>query len=195
MTIKRCYWCEGDELYKNYHDKEWGVPIFNDKILFEFLVLETFQSGLSWITILRKRENFRLVFDNFNPEKIAQYSNKKIEALLQNPKIIRNKAKILATINNAKAFLEIQKKEGSFAKYIWSFVDGKPIQNNFKTSKEIPVTNDLAQKVAKDLKQKGFKFIGPIVIFSHMEATGMMNNHITSCFRHKEVKNINAFLK
>ena len=190
MITKRCHWCEGDELYENYHDKEWGIPVFDDKILFEFLVLETFQSGLSWITILRKRENFRFAFDDFDPKKIAQYADKQIVELLQNKKIIRNKAKIVATINNAKAFLKIQEREGRFAKYIWRFVDGKPIQNNFKTAKEIPVTNDLAQKIAKDLKQNGFKFIGPIVIFSHMEATGMMNNHVTSCFRHKEVKNI-----
>ncbi len=187
MCLKRCQWCLGDTLYESYHDNEWGVPIFDDTLLFEFLVLETFQSGLSWITILRKREFFREAFDNFDAQKIVTYNEAKINTLLNNPKIIRNKAKIMATIANAKAFIEIKEKKGSFANYIWDFVDGKPIQNKYKTSEEMPVTNDLAKKIAKELKEKGFKFIGPIVMYSHMEATGMMNNHLIDCFRYEQI--------
>jgi len=187
MTKQRCAWCGNDPLYVNYHDTEWGVPVYDDDKLFEFLILETFQAGLSWITILRKRENFRKAFDNFDYKKIANYSEKKYESLLQDAGIIRNKLKIKATISNAIAFMEVQKEFGSFSKYIWGFTNGKPIKNKFKNLSEIPATTELSDILSKDLKKRGFKFVGSTVIYAHIQATGMVNDHVTSCFRYKEV--------
>ena len=188
--LNRCGWCEGDELYEAYHDNEWGVPVYDDDTIFEFLILETFQAGLSWITVLRKRENFREAFDNFDYKKIANYSEEKIQELLQNPRIIRNKLKIRATVTNAKAFMEVQKEFSSFSKYIWDFVDGNPIQNEVEDYKNAPATTDISDKLSKDLKKKGFKFVGSTVLYAHMQATGMVNDHEISCFRHSEVKEL-----
>jgi len=187
MAKTRCTWSSNDSLYMEYHDKEWGKPVYDDDTLFEFLILETFQAGLSWITILRKRENFRKAFDNFNYKKIAQYNESKYEELLQDAGIIRNKLKIKATISNAQAFMEIQKEFGSFSKYIWSFTNGKPIKNKFKKMSDVPANTELSDKLSKDLKKRGFKFVGSTVIYAHMQATGMVNDHTTDCFRYNEV--------
>jgi DNA-3-methyladenine glycosylase I len=183
----RCGWCVGDVLYETYHDEEWGVPVYDDATLFEFLILETFQAGLSWITILRKRENFRNAFDNFNYKRIANYEQKKIDALLQDAGIIRNKSKIRATISNAQSFIKIQDEFGSFSNYIWSFIDGKPIKNRIKNYKEAPANTALSDAISKDLKKRGFKFVGTTVIYAHMQATGMVNDHEINCFRYNEV--------
>lgn len=187
MNKNRCAWCGNDPLYVEYHDTEWGVPIFNDDKLFEFLILETFQAGLSWITVLRKRENFRKAFDHFDYKKIAQYDEKKFDSLLQNEGIIRNKLKIKATITNAKAFMEVQKEFGFFSKYIWQFIDGKPIKNKYNNMSELPANTILSDTISADLKKRGFKFVGSTVVYAHMQATGMVNDHLTSCFRYNEV--------
>ncbi|MBW2960453.1 DNA-3-methyladenine glycosylase I [Mesonia aestuariivivens] len=187
MTKKRCGWCEGDALYEAYHDQEWGVPVYDDQIIFEFLVLETFQAGLSWITILRKRENFRKAFDDFNYQKIAHYSEKKIQQLLQNAGIIRNKLKVRSTVTNAQHFIEIKQEFGSFSNYIWSFVDHQPIQNQVKDYKKAPTTTTISDRLSKDLKKRGFKFVGSTVVYAYMQATGMVNDHEVSCFRHQEI--------
>lgn len=186
----RCGWCEGDPLYEAYHDQQWGVPVYDDQTLFEFLVLETFQAGLSWITILRKRENFREAFDQFDYKKIANYGEQKYELLLQNPGIIRNKLKIKATITNAIQFMAIQEEFGSFSAYIWNFVDGKPIQNQVKHYKEAPATTSISDALSNDLKKRGFKFVGSTVIYAHMQATGMVNDHQIDCFRYKEIQSL-----
>ncbi|WP_332033411.1 DNA-3-methyladenine glycosylase I, partial [Kaistella sp.] len=178
MEKIRCNWCEKDDLYRAYHDNEWGKPVYNDETIFEFLVLESFQAGLSWYTILKKRENFKLTFDDFNYRKIAEYTDEKAEELMQNPGIIRNRLKILATVNNAKRFLEVQKEFGTFSEYIWSFVNGKPIINHPKTLKDVPATNEISDALAKDLKKRGFKFLGSTVVYAHMQATGMVNDHL-----------------
>ena len=188
--LQRCGWCEGDELYEAYLDNEWGVPVYEDDTIFEFLILETFQAGLSWITVLRKRENFREAFDDFDYKKIANYSEEKIQELLQNPGIIRNKLKVRATVTNAQNFIKIQKEYGSFSEYIWNFVNNKPVQNEVKDYKKAPPTTDISDKLSKDLKKKGFKFVGSTVMYAHMQATGMVNDHEVSCFRHKEVKDL-----
>jgi len=185
--IIRCSWCGTDPLYMAYHDNEWGVPVYDDAKLFEFLILETFQAGLSWITILRKRENFRKAFDNFDYQKISRYDEIKFDELIQNAGIIRNKLKIKATISNAQAFITIQKEFGSFNKYIWKFVNGKPIVNKYNNLQEIPAKTNLSDKLSKDLKKRGFKFVGSTVIYAHMQATGMVNDHIKNCFRYKEL--------
>jgi len=182
MDKIRCAWCGNDELYQKYHDEESGKPVYDDDTIFEFLILESFQAGLSWITILRKRENFKKAFDNFNYKKIAKYSDDKIEELMQNSGIVRNKLKILATITNAQKFMEVQKEFGSFSNYIWAFVDGKPIVNQPKTLKEVPATTEISDKLAKDLKKRGFKFMGSTVVYAHMQATGMVNDHVNDCF-------------
>lgn len=187
MNKNRCSWCGEDPLYIQYHDKEWGTPVYNDDKLFEFLILETFQAGLSWITVLRKRENFREAFDQFDYQKIAKYDDKKYHELLQNAGIIRNKLKIKATISNANAFMDIQKEFGSFSKYIWGFVNNKPIVNHWKTMKEIPATTEISDILSTDLKKRGFKFVGSTVIYAHMQATGMVNDHVVDCFRFKDV--------
>lgn len=183
----RCFWVSDDPLYIAYHDTEWGVPVYDDDTLFEFLILETFQAGLSWITVLKKRENFRKAFDNFDYKKIANYTENHIEELLQNEGIIRNKLKVKATITNAQAFLKIQDEFGSFSKYIWGFVNGTPIKNKFKTKQEVPATTQISDTISKDLKKRGFKFVGSTVIYAHMQATGMVNDHTTDCFRYHEV--------
>lgn len=178
----RCAWCEKDDLYRKYHDEEWGKPVYDDATLFEFLILETFQAGLSWITILNKRENFRKAFDNFDYKKIAQYSEEKIQELLLDAGIIRNKLKIYSAVSNAIAFMKIQEEFGSFSKYIWGFVDGKPIDNNLQSLKDVPATTPLSDAISKDLKKRGFKFVGSTVVYAHMQATGMVNDHIANCW-------------
>ncbi|TMM59361.1 DNA-3-methyladenine glycosylase I [Maribacter algarum] len=187
MEKHRCGWCEGDKLYEAYHDLEWGVPVKDDDTLFEFLILETFQAGLSWITVLKKRENFRKAFDRFDYKKIAKYDQKKKETLLQDAGIIRNKLKVNATVTNAQAFMEVQKEFGSFSKYIWGFVNGKPIKNKIKNYKDAPANTELSDALSKDLKKRGFKFVGSTVVYAHMQATGMVNDHELSCFRYNEV--------
>ena len=187
MDKQRCAWCGNDPLYMEYHDTEWGVPVYDDAKLFEFLILETFQAGLSWITVLRKRENFRKAFDNFNYKIIANYSEVKFEELLQDAGIIRNKLKIKATISNAVAFMEVQQEFGSFSNYIWKFTNKKPIKNNWKDLGKIPATTELSDIISKDLKKRGFKFVGSTVIYAHMQATGMVNDHVKDCFRYHEV--------
>ena len=190
MEKQRCSWCGDDPLYVAYHDTEWGVPVKDDAKLFEFLTLETFQAGLSWITVLRKRENFRKAFDHFNYNKIATYSEEKVQELLQNNGIIRNKLKVRATISNARAFMEVQEEFGSFSDYIWGFVDGKPIQNTLKNKEEVPANTALSDTISKDLKKRGFKFVGSTVVYAHMQATGMVNDHLTHCFRYQEIKDM-----
>ena len=191
MTIHRCGWCKGDALYEAYHDTKWGVPVYDDATLFEFLILETFQAGLSWITILRKRENFREALDNFDYNKIANYSAEKLEDLMSNPGIIRNKLKIKATVSNAQAFIKIQKEFGTFSKYIWEFVNHKPVQNAVLNYKEAPPTTAVSDALAKDLKKRGFKFTGSTVMYAHMQATGMVNDHEITCFRYNQIKELN----
>ena len=184
----RCAWVPSDhDIYIKYHDTEWGVPVHDDRLLFEFLTLEGFQAGLSWITVLKKRENFRKAFDDFNPQIISMYDDDKINELMNNTGIIRNNRKIKATINNARAFLNIVEKQGSFDSYIWQFVDGIPIKNHWKTVEDIPVSTPLSDKMSKDLKEVGFKFVGSTICYAHMQATGMVNDHTVNCFRYKEV--------
>ncbi len=178
----RCRWVNEDPLYIKYHDEEWGVPVHDDKKMFEFLVLETFQAGLSWYTILKKRENFKKAFDKFDYKKIAKYGEPKVEELLQDAGIIRNQQKIRAAINNAQRFMEVQKEFGSFCKYIWGFVDHKPIVNNWKALTEVPATTPISDALSKDLKKRGFKFVGSTTIYAHMQASGMVNDHIEGCF-------------
>jgi len=192
MSKMKCAWCLGDPLYENYHDTGWGVPVHEDQKLFEFLTLESFQAGLSWITVLRKRTNFSAAFDAFDYHKIARYDQKKQAALLKDSGIIRNRLKIEAAIHNAQAFLNIQEKYGSFNRFIWDFTEGKSIQNKFKTLEELPPFTPLAEKISKALKKEGFKFVGPTVIYSHMQATGMVNDHVVDCFRHLEIKRANS---
>ena len=187
MEKHKCGWCLGDNLYEQYHDQEWGVPEKEDDALFEFLVLETFQAGLSWITILKKRENFRKAFDNFEYQKIAKYEQPKIDSLLQDAGIIRNKLKVNATVTNAKAFMKVQEEFGSFSKYIWDYVDHKPIKNKVVNYKEAPANTPLSDTISKDLKKRGFKFVGSTVVYAFMQATGMVNDHEINCFRYNEV--------
>lgn len=181
----RCVWCEGDALYIEYHDKEWGVPQFDPLVLFEFLILEGAQAGLSWITILRKRENYRQALDGFDARLIAQYDDKKINELLGNAGIVRNKLKISSTISNAQAFLALEANEG-FANYLWSFVGDKPIQNNWQQLSDIPAQTHESEAMSKGLKSKGFRFVGPTICYAFMQAMGMVNDHEVACFRHKE---------
>ena len=185
---KSCSWPTNDPLMIKYHDKEWGVPVHNDKKLFEFLLLEGMQAGLSWRTVLYKRENFRKAFDNFDFNKVAKYNKRKINSLLKDEGIIRNKLKVESAVTNAKAFLNVRKEFGTFNRYIWSFVNGKPIQNKFKSLKKIPASTELSDLISKDLKKRGFKFVGTTIIYAHMQATGMVNDHIVGCFRYKEVQ-------
>lgn len=183
----RCGWCGTDPLYVKYHDEEWGATVKDDKTMFEFLLLETFQAGLSWITILRKRENFRKAFDDFDYKKIAEYDQSKIDSLLQNEGIIRNKLKVHSAVSNAKFFMEVQREFGSFSNYIWGFVNHKPIKNIWKTHKDAPATTAESDALSKDLKKRGFKFVGSTVVYAHMQATGMVNDHIEDCFRFHQV--------
>lgn len=184
-TKHRCAWCEKDDLYRDYHDNEWGKPVYDDETIFEFLILETFQAGLSWYTVLAKRENFRKAFDNFDLLKVANYSEEKMATLAENAGIIRNKLKIKATVSNAQAFIKVQEEFGSFSKYIWGFVDGKPIDNQPKNLSEVKATNPISDALSKDMKKRGFKFVGSTVIYAHMQATGMVNDHVIDCFTRK----------
>jgi DNA-3-methyladenine glycosylase I len=184
----RCEWApDNDPLYQAYHDEEWGVPVYDDRKLFEFLILEGFQSGLSWRTILYKRDNFREAFDNFDPVKIAEYGEIKIQSLLNNAGIIRNKLKVRAAVQNARSFLKVKEEFGNFKDYIWGFTGGKPVKNNFKSLNEIPATTPVSDAMSKDLKKRGFKFTGSTVCYAHMQATGMVNDHVVHCFRYNEV--------
>lgn len=187
MDKRRCDWCLSDPLYIKYHDEEWGVPIYDDQQLFEFLILETFQAGLSWFTILKKREHFRQAFDQFDFHKIANYTPKKMQTIMNNKGVIRNKLKIKSATSNAKAFIKIQKEFGSFSDYIWSFVDGKPIQNKFGNMAQLPAKNELSTKISVDLKKRGFKFVGPTIVYAHMQATGMVNDHLDYCYRNQQL--------
>ena len=186
-TKTRCLWPSDDKLMIKYHDKEWGVPLHNDRKLFEFLILEGFQAGLSWRTILYKRENFRKAFDSFDYNKVAKYNKKKINSLLKDAGIVRNRLKVEGAVANAKAFLQVRKEFGTFDKYIWSFVDGKPIQNKFKSLKELPARTELSDKISDDLRQRGFKFVGSTIVYAHIQATGMVNDHMANCYRYKEI--------
>tara|TARA_R110002050_G_scaffold165656_2_gene296084 strand:+ start:3008 stop:3622 length:615 start_codon:yes stop_codon:yes gene_type:complete len=188
--MKRCDWCLKNDLYIEYHDTEWGVPVHDDQLLFEFLLLEGVQAGLSWLTVLRKRENYRQAYDNFDPVKVAAYDDAKLQELLQNEGIIRNRLKVAASVNNAKRFLEVQQEFGSFDQYIWSFVDFKPIVNHFEKLEELPARTELSDKISKDMKSRGFKFVGSTIIYAHMQATGMVNDHLVSCFRHAELDGV-----
>ncbi len=188
MELKRCDWVpKNDPLYVAYHDEEWGVPIYDDQKIFEFLILEGFQAGLSWRTVLYKRENFRKAFDQFDAQKIARYDERKIQQLMQNSGIIRNRLKIEACVNNARCFLEVQEKFGRFSNFIWRFTDGKPIVNHWKTLSELPARTELSDLISKELKQLGFKFVGSTIVYAHMQATGMVNDHLVSCFRHAQL--------
>jgi len=191
--MKRCEWCLNSELMMEYHDSEWGVPLFDDKKHFEFLSLESAQAGLSWITILKKRENYRKAYDDFNPEKVALYDEKKKEELLANAGIVRNKLKIAASITNAQKFLEIQKEFGSFSNYIWGFTDGKTIIGNWKNIQEIPTKTELSDKISSDLKKRGFKFLGSVTVYSYLQAIGIVNDHLMDCFRYEEIKQLPSY--
>lgn len=182
--LKRCPWCENDPLYIKYHDEEWGTPVHDDRTHFEFLVLESAQAGLSWITILKKRENYSKAYDNFDVNKVAKYDDEKVEELLQDKGIVRNRRKIEASINNANMFLEIQKEFGSFDKYIWSFVKNKTILTNYSEIKQVPASTALSDEISKDLKKRNFKFLGTTIIYSYLQAVGIVNDHINSCFKY-----------
>ncbi len=186
----RCAWSTSDPLYIDYHDQEWGVPVHNDRTLFEFLVLEGAQAGLSWLTVLRKRENYRKAFEGFDPQKIARFGDENIAGLLNNPGIIRNRRKIEATIQNARAFLEIQNEFGSFDAYIWQFTGGKPKINSWQSMDQIPAQSPESQAMSKDLIRRGFKFVGPTICYAHMQATGMVNDHVIDCFRYQELRDM-----
>ncbi len=188
--MKRCDWCLSSELMIQYHDIEWGVPLHGDRKLFEFMILDAFQAGLSWSTILNKRKNFECAFDGFDPRKIAKYDSKKIGKLLQDAGIIRNRLKVSATVENAKQFLRVQKEQGSFDRFIWQFVKHKPIQNEWKSLKQIPAKTKESDQMSEALKKEGFKFVGSTICYAFMQASGMVNDHLTTCFRHKEVKKL-----
>jgi len=187
MNKQRCGWAKG-ERYEQYHDTEWGVPLHDDQALFEFLVLEGAQAGLSWSTILNKRENYRKAFGGFDPRKVARYDERKVAALLENPGIVRNRLKVRAAVTNAKAFLAVQKEFGTFDAYIWSFVGGRPIQNRWRELKELPAKTKESDAMSKDLQKRGFAFVGSTICYAHMQATGMVNDHLVTCFRHKELR-------
>lgn len=190
-TPRRCTWpLKGNELYLSYHDTEWGVPAWDDRTQFEFLILEGAQAGLSWSTILNKREGYREAFAGFDAERIARFGKRDVTRLMNNPGIVRNRLKIEATIGNARAFLEFQGKRGAFAQHLWSFVGGKPIQNNIREHGKVPVTSPESDALSKDLKQRGFRFVGSTIIYAHMQATGMVNDHLTTCFRYKECREL-----
>ena len=184
--VTRCKWAEGVSLdYIEYHDKEWGVPVHDDRVQFEFLILEGAQAGLSWSTILNKRDGYRKAFADFDPEKVARFTKKRIEKLLTNPAIVRNRLKVESTVTNAKAFLAVQEEFGSFSDYIWGFVDGSPIQNRWRRDKDIPATSAVSDALSKDLKNRGFRFVGSTIVYAHMQATGLVNDLVSSCFRYK----------
>jgi DNA-3-methyladenine glycosylase I len=184
---KRCGWCVKDPLYVGYHDEEWGVPVHDDRLLFEFLVLEGAQAGLSWLTILRKREGYRRAFARFVPAKVAKYGAREVRRLLGDPSIVRNRQKIAAAVANAKAFLEVQREFGSFDRYVWRFVDGRPIRNAWKSIQQVPARTEVSDALSADLKKRGFGFVGSTICYAHMQATGMVNDHLVDCFRYREV--------
>jgi DNA-3-methyladenine glycosylase I len=188
--MHRCAWAEGDARYESYHDHEWGVPVYDDRLMFEFLILEGFQAGLSWLTILKKRENFRAAFDGFNAERIARYQQSKLDQLLADPGIIRNKLKVAAAVTNAQATLALRESGVTLCGYFWSFVDGKPVVNKWTAMGEIPAVTPLAERISKDMKQRGFKFVGPTIIYAHLQAAGLVNDHVVSCPRHKQVQQL-----
>lgn len=192
---ERCAWATGDPLYERYHDTEWGVPVHDDRLIFEFLLLEGMQAGLSWLTILRKRENFRRAFSGFDYEKIARYNRRSIERLLGDAGIIRNNLKVNAAVTNARAFLEVRTEFGTFSRYIWDFVDGQPVVNHWQTLADIPAETETARVISRDLKRRGFKFVGPTIIYSHMQAAGMVNDHLVSCPRHTAVQQLTRMVK
>ena len=184
--MQRCGWAK-TEIYETYHDTEWGVPLHDDRMLFEFLVLEGAQAGLSWLTILKKRANYRQAFGGFDPAKVARYGAKDVKRLLGDAGIVRNRLKVASAVENAKAFLRVQEEFGTFDQYIWGFVDGQPIVNKWRELKQIPPRSELSDKISKDLKGRGFKFVGSTIVYAHMQATGMVNDHLVDCFRHREV--------
>lgn len=190
MVIIRCNWCGSDPLYQAYHDQEWGVPVLEDRRLFEFLTLEGAQAGLSWITILRKREAYRAAFFGFDPEQVAAMD---VEPLMSNPGIVRNRAKLRSAVGNARAFLKIQAEFGSFSRYQWRFVEGSPLQNHFEELAQVPAQTPLSQAFSKDLKKRGFSFLGPVVVYAHMQACGMVNDHLVGCFRHSQLRDCGPF--
>lgn len=181
----RCGWCGADPLYVAYHDEEWGVPVFDDRTLFEFLILEGAQAGLSWSTILNKRDGYRKAFASFDVEKVARFTKKRIESLLANPAIVRNRLKVESAVTNAQAFIKLQEEFGSFSKYIWGFVDGTPIQNKFRKDSDVPATSPESDTLSKDLKKRGFRFVGSTIVYAHMQATGLVNDHVAGCFRYQ----------
>lgn len=185
--VKRCGWAGPDQIYLDYHDHEWGVPVFDDRLLFEFLILEGAQAGLSWITVLKKRDAYRKLFHNFDAEKIARFSSTKKEQLLKNSAIIRNRLKIESAIDNARAFLQVQEEFDNFSDYIWQFVEGHPVQNKWKSDQQVPASTKRSEAMSRDLKRRGFRFVGPTICYAYMQATGMVNDHITTCFRHTQV--------
>ncbi|MBA3980395.1 MAG: DNA-3-methyladenine glycosylase I [Alcanivorax sp.] len=184
---QRCPWCGNDPLYQHYHDHEWGVPVHDDDTLFEFLVLEGAQAGLSWITVLRKRDRYREVFDQFQPHKVARYTDHKVQRLLADPGIVRNRLKVASAIRNARAFLAVQDEFDGFHRYLWDFVDGEPVINRFRSMKQVPAVTPLAEQISKDLKRRGFNFVGPTIIYAYMQAVGLVNDHLVSCPRHAEL--------
>lgn len=188
--IVRCQWAGTDPVYVKYHDKEWGVPVFSDRKLFEFLVLEGAQAGLSWLTILKRRAGYKKAFSNFDPETVARYNRHKIESLLKDPSIIRNRLKVESAVNNAKRFIKVQEEFGSFSEYQWQFVEGTPIQNKWKTMKQLPAKTARSDTFSKDLKRRGFTFVGSTIVYAHMQAVGMVNDHTVNCFRYTEVKKL-----
>jgi DNA-3-methyladenine glycosylase I len=189
-TKKRCAWAGDTPLYRAYHDKEWGVPLHDDQQLFEFLCLEGAQAGLSWLTILKKRDNYRRAFADWDPRKVARFDRRRIEKLLLDPGIVRNRLKVESTVDNASAFLKVQSEFGSFDAYIWGFVDGQPLQNRWRAMSDLPAKTPLSESISKDLRKRGFRFVGPTIIYAHMQATGMVNDHVLSCFRHAPVKRL-----
>jgi DNA-3-methyladenine glycosylase I len=184
---ERCTWCGDNPLYVEYHDREWGVPLHDERRIFEFLVLEGAQAGLSWLTILKRRAGYRRAFAGFDPTRVARFDEQKIEALLQDPGIIRNRLKVRSAVSNARAFLKVQEEFGSFDRFIWDFVDGRPLVNQFRSDAELPAQTPLAQRISKEMKARGFSFVGPTIIYAHMQATGMVNDHLVGCFRHAEL--------
>ncbi len=188
----RCAWCGTDPLYMDYHDREWGVPTLDDASLFEMLVLEGAQAGLAWITVLRKREGYRELFDGFDASRIARYTDRKLEKLLLDPRIIRNRLKVFGTRQNARAFLAVQEEVGSFSDYIWGFVEHAPVQNSWRSMRNVPATSEISDRLSKDMKKRGFTFVGSTIMYAHMQATGMVNDHTTDCFRHRDCKKLGA---
>ena len=193
--MRRCPWCEQTDLERAYHDNEWGVPVFSDEKQFEFLVLESAQAGLSWLTVLRKRENYRRLYDGFDPEKVARYEEKKVRELMSDSGIIRNRKKIEASINNATRFLEIRNEFGSFSDYLWGFTGGVPVTNAWEKLSEIPASTELSVTVSRDLKKRGFRFMGPTIVYAHLQATGVVNDHLVSCFRYGEILGLSKGVK